>query len=264
MNRHPDGQEVYGTMRRMAAEDPRQAREFFLSLLDSHSPALDDFLRLVSSPGEGRLRQLVANAVRTRVDKGGLVTHLMQWQEIETDEFAKRAIGAALADVARSTLVRHPAVAPADTELIETYRYVAGRLHHQLRNALMRPNAQIMKLRTEVRQIADDLERARLVTLIGALSDDFVRVTRIIEEFDPEDEHFSLRNIALPDWLIAMNAEYARKYSQVDLLIHDSTREGGAPVYRCERLPAYDSVLEFVDQCTGGRRCRLSCRDGYN
>lgn len=215
-------------MRRMAAEDPRQAREFFLSLLDGRSPALDEFLKLVSSPGEGRLRQLVANAVRTRPDKGGLTTHLMQWHEIETDEFAKRAISAALSDVARSTLVRPSAVTPANAELVETYRYVAGRLHHQLRNALMRPNAQVIKLRKEVREIADDVERARLATLVGALSDDLVRVTRIIEEFDPEDEYFRLRNIALLDWLIAMNAEYARKYAQVDLQIHDSAREAGS------------------------------------
>jgi sigma-B regulation protein RsbU (phosphoserine phosphatase) len=80
----------------LAVEDPREARRVFLQLLDSGGPALDDFLGRITSPANGRLRQLVANALRSHRDKERLAPHLIVWQEIETDEFARRAIAGAL------------------------------------------------------------------------------------------------------------------------------------------------------------------------
>jgi sigma-B regulation protein RsbU (phosphoserine phosphatase) len=68
----------------------------FLQLLDSGGPALDQFLGRISSTSDGRLRHLVANALRTQRDRERLAPHLIAWQEIETDEFTKRAIAAAL------------------------------------------------------------------------------------------------------------------------------------------------------------------------
>src|SRR6202030_3162154 len=50
----------------------------------------------ISSPADGRLRQLVANALRNHRDKERLAAHLIAWQEIETDEFTCRAIAGAL------------------------------------------------------------------------------------------------------------------------------------------------------------------------
>jgi len=87
---------LYEKLRRLAVEDPREARRAFLQLLDSGGPALDDFLGRITSPANGRLRQLVASALRSPRDKGRLAPHLIVWQEIETDEFARRAIAAAL------------------------------------------------------------------------------------------------------------------------------------------------------------------------
>src|SRR5436309_5896891 len=87
---------LYERLRHLAVEDPRDARRVFLQLLDSGGPALDHFLGRISSPADGRLRQLVANALRNQRDRERLAPHLIAWQEIETDGFARRAIVGAL------------------------------------------------------------------------------------------------------------------------------------------------------------------------
>ncbi|MCU1261360.1 MAG: response regulator receiver protein, partial [Bryobacterales bacterium] len=81
---------------RLAVEDPREARRVFLRIFDSDSSALERFLGEISSPSDGRLRHLVASALRNDRDKERLAPYLIAWHEIETDEFAKRAIAAAL------------------------------------------------------------------------------------------------------------------------------------------------------------------------
>jgi sigma-B regulation protein RsbU (phosphoserine phosphatase) len=87
---------LYEKLRRLVVEDPREARKVFLQLLDSGGSALDHFLGRISSPPDGRLRQLVANALRNNRDRERLAAHLISWQEIETDEFTHRAIARAL------------------------------------------------------------------------------------------------------------------------------------------------------------------------
>jgi sigma-B regulation protein RsbU (phosphoserine phosphatase) len=87
---------LYERLRQLAVEDPREARKVFLRVLDSGDLALDRFLGRISSPAEGRLRQLVANALRSHRDRERLAPHLIAWQENETDEFTHRAIAAAL------------------------------------------------------------------------------------------------------------------------------------------------------------------------
>src|SRR5258708_39333174 len=83
-------------LRRLAVEDPREARKAFLQLFDSGGSALERFLEQVSSIADGRLRHLVASALRNNRDKERLAPYLIAWHEIETDEFAKRAIASAL------------------------------------------------------------------------------------------------------------------------------------------------------------------------
>ncbi len=80
-------------------EDPREARNLFLRVLDSGGSTLDAFLEQISSPADGRLRHLVASALRNSRDKERLAPHLIVWHEIETDEFARRVISAALGGV---------------------------------------------------------------------------------------------------------------------------------------------------------------------
>jgi sigma-B regulation protein RsbU (phosphoserine phosphatase) len=87
---------LYEELRHLVVEDPREAGRVFLQLLDSGGPALDHFLGCIASPADGRLRQLVANAPRNHRDRERLVPHLIAWQEIETDEFTRRAIARVL------------------------------------------------------------------------------------------------------------------------------------------------------------------------
>jgi len=97
-------EDLYEKLRHLAVQDPREARRAFLELLDSGGPALDNFLGRIAAPGNGRLRQLAANALRGDRDKERLAPHLIVWQEIETDEFARRAIAGVLDGLdARST-----------------------------------------------------------------------------------------------------------------------------------------------------------------
>src|SRR5579872_5915171 len=87
---------VYDRLRRLALEDPREARKTFLRIFDSGGSTLEQFLGQISSPADGRLRHLVAGALRNDRDKERLAPYLIAWHEIETDEFARRAIAAAL------------------------------------------------------------------------------------------------------------------------------------------------------------------------
>jgi sigma-B regulation protein RsbU (phosphoserine phosphatase) len=90
---------LHERLRHLAVENPREARKAFLRILDSGGSALEQFLGQISSPADGRLRHLVASALRTSRDKERLAPYLIAWHEIETDEFAKRAIAAALRGV---------------------------------------------------------------------------------------------------------------------------------------------------------------------
>src|SRR5258708_2149953 len=89
-------EQLHERLRRLAVEDPREARRAFLVLFDSGGSALEQFLGQISSPSDGRLRHLVASALRNNRDKERLAPYLIAWHEIETDEFARRAIAAAL------------------------------------------------------------------------------------------------------------------------------------------------------------------------
>jgi sigma-B regulation protein RsbU (phosphoserine phosphatase) len=86
----------YDRLRHLVVEDPREARRLFLQILDAGGPVLDQFLGQISSPIDGRLRQLVASALRNNRERERLAPYLIAWQEIETDEFSRRAIARAL------------------------------------------------------------------------------------------------------------------------------------------------------------------------
>ena len=92
----PSAENLYERLRHLAVEDPREARKVFLQLLDSGGPPLDHFLASIASPANGRLRQLVANSLRSPRDKERVAAHLIVWHENETDEFTRRAISGAL------------------------------------------------------------------------------------------------------------------------------------------------------------------------
>ena len=91
---------LHERLRHLAVEDPREARKEFLRIFDSGGSALEWFLGHITAPADGRLRHLVASSLRTSMDKERMAPYLIVWHEIETDEFARRAIAAALDGVA--------------------------------------------------------------------------------------------------------------------------------------------------------------------
>jgi signal transduction histidine kinase len=214
--------DVYNNLRRLAAQNPREARTWFCQLLDSNSPKLEEILRGAAGLGEGRVRQLLANAVRPRPDKDRLIPHLLKWLETETDEFAKAAIVAVLNTVDISSYCQKPEPTIADLKLVEAYRYLKDRLCHELRNALLRPQTHILQLRAKFDTISDDVLRAELRTSLGQLSDALKRVGRIVE-LDADDHYFKLRPISICSWLKIMNDEYGKKYQPVSMSIEDNS-----------------------------------------
>src|SRR5438128_1977443 len=97
---------LYERLRRLAVEDPKAARTLFLEAFEANDNELPDFLERLRKPGDARLRQLAANALRAHPGKKRLVPELLLWRDTETDEFTRRAIAGALADIEASALPR--------------------------------------------------------------------------------------------------------------------------------------------------------------
>lgn len=206
---------AFEELRGLAAESPRDARAKLTALLDSGDTVLEETLRLASAPGEGRLRQIIANAVRNRPDKGRVVPHLVRWLELETDEFARAAIGGALVDVERA---QYPSAAAVDLpRLVDTYRYVADRLCHRVRNSLTGPSQYLRKLESLLNGGTDPIIGEAKAT-IGQLKDAFVALSRIVE-FNIEDSYFRWQSVDLPAWIVAMTKQYGAKNDSLRLTI---------------------------------------------
>ncbi|HKD09214.1 MAG TPA: PP2C family protein-serine/threonine phosphatase [Bryobacteraceae bacterium] len=145
---------LYQTLRHLAVEDPREARKVFLRYFDSAGSTLEQFLGQISSPADGRLRHLVASASRNNRDKERLAPYLIAWHEIETDEFAKRAIEAALEGVKTES--------SAQTALAQEVA--------RLTTAIGRETAQRERLNRELeiaREVQEDLFPQRLPVVPG-------------------------------------------------------------------------------------------------
>lgn len=206
--------QAFDQLRLLAVADPRAARELLVSLLDSGSVEVRPLFQRLSAPGEGRLRQLVANAVRSRADKDKAVPYLLQWAETETDEFARAAIAAALRDVDRSRH-REPSAAPAITtatpperlpDLVDTYHYVAGRLCHRVRNALPGSSVQVRRIEALVQDASEPL-RGELLATLGNLKDAIRAVARVVE-FETGDNYFEWKGVAICSWLVSFTKSY--------------------------------------------------------
>jgi len=87
---------LYERLRRLAVEDPREARGVFLRRSKRSRRALADLFARLRNPTLDGCRQVVANSVRAHPEKARIVSELLQWRETETDEFTRRAIDGAL------------------------------------------------------------------------------------------------------------------------------------------------------------------------
>jgi len=205
---------LYEHLRRLALEDPREAKKVFLAAFEANSKELSEFLARLGKPNEGRLRQVVANAVRTHPEKGRIIPELVQWRETETDEFTRRAIEGALVDVDPIAILGtvHQQIAAPD-QLAEVYRYVSDRLRHRLRNSMLSAQAQASRLKKLVSaDLGTDVQ-----TTIAKLNDAMVSLARELAATDVDPEYFRQRSVALVDWLRQLNSRYTTQYSAVNL-----------------------------------------------
>lgn len=218
-NSQARAEEFFVTLRQLAAQDPRRARNRFEELLGGDAADLDLILTRIAAPGEGRLRQLVANFARSRGEHERFKDHFQRWLAVETDEFARRAIASAL--IAEPTPIARPAVRPlVETNLVEMFRYVSGRLRHELQNALLGPQTRLLQLVTRIKRIDEGITRGELEALAMQLRDEFQLLGRMAE-FEPNDTYFALRPINICPWVGQMNIDYAKRYRRIDLRIQE-------------------------------------------
>lgn len=232
----PAPKSIYERLRRLAVEDPKEAKKVFLTVFESNSEELYEFLKRLSKPNEGRLRQVVANAVRTHPHKGRIVQELLTWRETETDEFTRRAIEGALVDVdtraVRGGRVHRQIAEPS--ELAGVYRYVSKRLKHRLRNTLVLVRGQANRLK----HLLPGELNPEIQTTFAKLNDAINSVGRDLEVIDVDPEHFQDRSIALADWLRQLNLRYANQFSPVNLVLVSTENS--------VRIFANDYLLEII------------------
>jgi signal transduction histidine kinase len=211
----PASESLYERLRILAVEDPKEARKIFLAGFDANSNDLADFLARLSRPNEARLRQVVANAVRTHPEKRRLVPDLLRWRVVETDEFTRRAIEGALADVDVTDIRPRQGDEriAVPSQLTDVYRYVSDRMRHRMRNTMLSAQAQANRLK---KLMASDL-RTEIQATVAKLSDAMVSLGRELEATDVDPEYFQQRSVVLADWLQQMNLRYGSQYAPVVL-----------------------------------------------
>jgi hypothetical protein len=224
MKRSDEFEALFEQLRSLAATDPRRARDALCELLDSNSPHLERIVQRASVPGEGRLRQLIANTALIRGVQERFASDFAKWRALETDEFTRRALDAALSGTQRPSPepVKRPALIHPGH--VDAYRYVGERLKHQLRNALMDPLGHLLRLNGLIEAVPDGPSRTALAAQLAVLKDTLSRMGRIIE-FDFGDGHFLVRNIRLKEWLDKFNDEYGRKYQPIQMVIENGSED---------------------------------------
>jgi len=228
---------LYDRLRRLAVEDPKTARTVFLEAFEGNANDLAEFFERLRKPGEARLRQVVANAVRAHPQKNRLVPELLSWRDAETDEFTRRAIAGALAGVDAAAVQRPKGSAPEalPSEIVDAYRYVSERLRHRLRNTMLSAQAEASRLRSAAANGAlPDVHVA-----LAKVNDSLLTLSRELEATDADPQYFQQRSIALGDWVRQMDLRYTSRYSSVNLkLVNGDNPE--------TRILASDYLLEIV------------------
>lgn len=175
----------------------------------------------LSEPGDGRVRQLVASTLRGHADFKHYRAQLENWLGMESDEFARRAIKAAIADGSqnRRSSGRTHAVAERDA-----YRYVSERMQHEVRNGLYAPKAGLLRLKNIAAALNDVALQTELSAAIASVEEGLVTIGRLVEFQDGDEEFFRARSIALAAWLRDMQKRYVYKCGPMELkLIGDGT-----------------------------------------
>ncbi len=227
---------LYELLRRLAIADPKSARTAFLEAFEAKDNELPDLLEHLRKPGEARLRQVIANAVRAHPSKQQLLPELRVWQDVETDEFTRRAIAGALA--ANDAAAPRRKESSADVlpkEVVAAYRYVSERLRHRLRNTMLSAQSQANRLKSATSTAANpDIQAA-----LAKMNDALLSLSRELEATDADPQHFQQRSIALADWLRNMDLQYTSRYSSLNLKLVNADGAGA-------RVLASNYLLETV------------------
>lgn len=212
--------EIYHQLSRAVLEDPKAARTLFLELFENKSPHLEEVLLRAALPGESRVRQTIANAIRTHPDKQRVINHLLTWRNSEVDEFALRAIDAAINDINnRAQVTPRSRELGSTLQISEIYRYLSERLRHKLRNAMLGVQNQSAEIRAAIaRGSAQDIPAH-----IAKLNDSMLVIGRLLEAAEVDPRYFELRPVVVADWLAEMNKRYASQYEPIDLELHGDT-----------------------------------------
>lgn len=228
---------LYERLRRLAIADPKSARVAFLDAFGASDGELQNLLEHLRRPGEARLRQVIANAIRTHPLKQRLLPELVAWQENETDEFTRRAITGAMSESDSSARARRreDSAALLPEEVVDAYRYVSERLRHRLRNTMLSAQSQANRLKSATSAGANPDFQATLAKMNDAL----LSLSRELEATDADPQHFLQRSIALGDWLRQMDVRYTARYSSLNLKLVNAD---GASV----RVLASNYLLETI------------------
>jgi signal transduction histidine kinase len=160
----------------------------------------------------------------------------MRWRETETDEFTRRAIEGALADVPAAV---RDSGAQGDSrpaaELASVYRYVSSRLRHRLRNAMFAAQTQAERLS----KLTTDQAAAEVQATVVKFKSDVLLLARELEATNVDPEHFRRRPVVLADWIRQLNLRYGAVYMPVNLRLVDEQVPGA-------RIFASDYLLEII------------------
>lgn len=187
-------------LRELALVDPLGAKGRITALLDSSDLDLARAVMVrLRSPADGRLRQLVARAITGHSARTSLIEIVVEWRRTETDEFALRAIQAALVDDERASSSRR---VPSGSlpSILETYRYVSGRLQHRVRNNLPPAGLSVDRLASELHAAGGEALLARVQPSLAAVRDALRQLGRMIE-VEEGDEYFEVRPVRLCAWI---------------------------------------------------------------
>jgi signal transduction histidine kinase len=208
-----------------------------LEAFEANDNGLPDLLEHLRKAGEGRLRQVIANAVRAHPLKQRLFPELIIWQDAETDEFTRRAILGAMAESGSSVPLRRKdsSAAVLPKEVVDAYKYVSERLRHRLRNTMLSVQSQANRLKSATSRDANpDIQ-----STLAKMNDALLSMSRELEATDADPQHFQLRSIALGDWLRQMDVRYTTRYSSLNLKLANADGPG-------VRVLASDYLLETV------------------
>lgn len=213
-------------LRELAFADPLAAKARISALLDSAALGLvREVMARLRSPADGRLRQLVARALMGHPARSSVIEIVAEWRRTETDEFALRAIQAALAEDERPPSSRRgPAASPPS--ILETYRYVSGRLQHRVRNGLPPAGLSVDRLTSELHAAGGDQLLARVQPYLAAVRDALRQLGRSIE-VEEGDEYFEVRPVRLCAWIEQHLRSFAAAFGGTgyEVLADENARE---------------------------------------